>query len=143
MIKSVFFPSKPKEIDLCPKGFANTGCTVTIILIILLGLVGYKVGGAYWDYYEAREKVRDALTWAVAGQEKPEMEIVNRVIVNVDEVGIKLTPRNIRVVQSSSSLTINASWSREIDFLLFTFPLNFQINLTEIKRWGRGGLVVK
>lgn len=133
-----------KDIGLRNRGISTSGCLVSLILLILLGFVGLKVGQAFWNYYNVREQVRDALVWAVGSmQSKSEVDISQRVIANVSGVGVQLSPRNIRISQTPESLTITARWTEELEFPYYTYPLNFEVNLTEIKRWGRGGLVVK
>lgn len=137
-------PKKGKDARLQDRGIATSGCLILLILLVVLGFVGFKVGQAFWNYYNVREQVREALIWAVAGmQPKIEVEISQRVISNASGVGVKLTPRNVRISQTSTTLTITAAWSEEVELPFYTFPLDFEVSLTEIKRWGRGGLVVK
>ena len=115
-----------------------------MFILIVLGFVGFKVGQAFWNYYNVREQVRDALVWAVGSmQPKTETEISQRVLANAAGVGVQLSPRNVRISQTPENLTITAAWTEELEFPFYTFPLHFEVNLTEIKRWGRGGLVVK
>ena len=126
------------------RGITTFGCLVTLILLIVVGFVGVKVGQAFWNYYNAREQVREALVWAAGGmQPKNETQITQRVISNAEGIGLQLHPRNVHISQTPETLTITAAWTEEIEFPYYTFPLNFEVNLTEIKRWGRGGLVVK
>jgi len=133
-----------KDIALGHRGISTSGCLVFLILLILLGFVGLKVGQGFWNYYNVREQVRDSLVWAVGSmQPKSEAEITQRVITNASGVGVQLSPRNIRISQTPQSLTITARWTEELEFPYYTYPLNFEVNLTEVKRWGRGGLVVK
>jgi hypothetical protein len=137
-------PSKGKDIVLRNRGISTSGCLVFLILLVLLGFVGFKFGQAFWNYYNMREQVRDALVWTVGSmQPKSEIEITQRVISNASGVGVQLSPRNIRISQTPETLTIIARWTEELEFPHYTYPLNFEVNLTEIKRWGRGGLVVK
>jgi hypothetical protein len=119
------------------------GCLVWLILISIVGFVGYKFGEAFWTYYQVREQVRQALTWTVAGSAKPEPAIVQKVISQVKAAEVTLTPRNIRIIQTSDSLTLLVTWTQEVEFPFYTYPLNFEVSLTEIKRWDRGGLVVR
>jgi len=105
--------------------------------------VGFKVGTAYWDYFEARHKIREALSWAAAGHAKTDAEIIQKVISSVRQTGLELTARQVKITHSGDDLTITASWKREIEFPGYTLPLNFSVSLTEIRRWTRGGLVIK
>ncbi len=137
-------PNEGKDRRPQNRGITTLGCLVSLILLIALGYVGIKVGKAFWDYYNVREQVREALVWAVGSmQPKSETEIIQRVISNVDGIGFQFTPRNVHISQTPETLTITATWTEEIEFPNYTFPLNLEANLTEIKRWGRGGLVVK
>jgi hypothetical protein len=139
-----FFPrqksrSQPWNID----GITTLGCLVWLVLIAIVGFVGFKFGEAFWTYYQVREQVRQALTWTVASGPKSEVEIVQRVISQVRSEEVQLTPRNVRINQTSDSLTLIVSWTQEVEFPFYTFPLDFEASLTETKRWGRGGLVIK
>ncbi len=62
-------PSKGKDIVLRNRGISTSGCLVFLILLGLLGFVGFKVGQAYWNYYNVKEQVREALVWAVGGMQ--------------------------------------------------------------------------
>lgn len=120
------------------------GCLSLLVLLAILGFVGYRVGTAYWDYYQVREKVREVLIWTVAGQPKHEADVVKRVIARVgDEVRLYLTPKNIHITQTASSLTLSVFWVQDLDFLVYTYPWDFEVRLTEPIRWGGRGLVIK
>ncbi len=136
--------NKGKGVRPQNRGITTPGCLVSLILLIVIGFVGVKVGQAFWNYYNVREQVRGALVWAAGGmQPKSETEITQRVISNAREIGVQLASQNVHIGQTPETLTITATWTEEIEFPYYTFPLNFEVNLTEIKRWGRGGLVVK
>jgi hypothetical protein len=119
------------------------GCLLTMVLLLVFGYIGYKLGFAYWDQYQVKEKVRETLTWAVAGQAKYEGEITKRLIASVKDAGLIINPENVRITQTTETMTIKVFWTREIEFPVYSLPLNFEVTLTEIKRWGRGGLVIK
>jgi hypothetical protein len=124
-------------------GMSAPGCLFTILLIFLLGFGAYKVGEAYWIKYQVREQVREILIWAAAGQAKNDMDIVQKVITGVSETGVQLSPRNVKITQDTNNLTIAVHWTQDLDFSYFIYPLPLEVNLTEVKRWGRGGLLIK
>jgi hypothetical protein len=139
-----FFPHKKSRSQPWNIGGITTlGCLVWLVLIAIVGFVGFKFGEAFWTYYQVREQVRQALTWTVAGDPKPEAAIVQKVISQVRSEEVQLTPRNVRITQTSDTLTLIVSWTQEVEFPSYTYPLAFEVSLTEIKRWGRGGLVIK
>ncbi len=125
------------------QGTTAFGCLLFILLVAVIGYGGMKIGKAYWNYFELRQKTREALSWAVAGSAKPEGEIVNKVIANASEVGVGLANRDIQIIQTSDTLTIIVSWIQAVEFPYYTLPLKHQVALTEEKRWYKGGLVVK
>jgi hypothetical protein len=114
-----------------------------LVLIAIVVFLGFKFGEAFWTYYQVREQVRQALTWTVAGDPKPEAEIVQRVISHVRTEEVQLTPRNVRIAQTPDSLTLIVSWTQEVELPFYTYPLDFEVSLTETKRWGGRGLVIK
>lgn len=120
------------------------GCLSFLLLLAILGFVGYRFGAAYWEYYQVREQVREVLIWTVAGQPKHEGDIVKKVIARIgDNVGLYLTPKNIRITKTAGSLTLRVFWVQDLDFLVYTYPWDFEVSLTEAIRWGGRGLVIK
>ena len=142
-MKDFTLPGRRKGLPFEHRGAVTSGCLLFLIFILLLGYVGFKFGEAFWEYFEVRQKTREALNWAAAGQAKPEIDIVQKVIIKVREVGVELTPRNIQIKQTTDTLMILVSWSREVEFPYYTFPLKFRVTQTEEKRWQRGGLIIK
>ena len=125
-------------------GLTTPGCLFILILLVFLGLAAYRVGEAYWEYYNVREQVREVLTWAVAGGAKDEPSIASRVTSRLkEETVFSIAPSNVRVTQNSRELTISVSWTRPLDFLVYTYPMDFEVRLTEVKRWGGRGLVIR
>ena len=137
-------PRKIPTRRLAPKnGASSLGCLVFLLVVIVLGYVGFVFGDAYWSYYRVREKVREALTWSVSGKPKTDQEISRQVIVNALDVGVRLTPRNIRLSHSSETLTIRVFWYQDLNLLASSYAKPFEVSLTEVKRWHGGGLVVQ
>jgi hypothetical protein len=131
------------EAMLRNRGMATSGCLVLVIFIALLAYAGFKAGEAYWTYYQVREQVREVLTWAVAGQPKNEATIIQKVISDAGDVGVQVKPRNVRITQTAETLALTVSWVQVLQFPSYSYPLRMEVNLSEIKRWHRGGLVVK
>jgi hypothetical protein len=125
------------------RGASTLGCLFFLVVIGAAGYVGLKVGTVYWDYFDVRQKIRETLNWAVAGQAKSDGEIFQKVVANVRQAGLELKPRDVKITHSGENLTISATWTSEIEFPGYTLPLNFSVSLTEIKRWTRGGLIIK
>ena len=125
------------------RGAATGGCLLFIIGIAVLGYIGFKFGDAYWNYLEVRQKAREALNWAVAGSPKAEIEILQKVIGNARDIGMEFSPDNIQIKQTTDTLTLIVSWVQEVDFPYYTFPLKFKLTLSEVKRWHKGGLILK
>jgi hypothetical protein len=125
------------------RGGLSFGCLLVLVLLAGVGFVGFKVGEVYWNYFDVREKVREVLNWAVAGQLKSDMDILEKVATSIREAGLQVPQRNIRISHSEGNLTIAVKWKREVVFPGYTLPLDFEVELTELKRWGRGGLIVK
>lgn len=138
------FPVEIPKGRFAPKrGASSLGCILFLILVIVLGYLGFVFGEAYWSYYRVREKVRESLVWAVSAKPKTDQEITRQVIINALDVGVNLTPRNIRLSQSADTLTIRVIWVRELNLLFTFYDKSFEVSLTDVKRWQGGGLVVK
>lgn len=126
-----------------PSGLSLPGCLFFLLVAIILGFLGFKFGEAVWDYFNLRQKTKESLNWAVAEPAKSEMQIVQKVISKALEAQIELHPRNIQIKQTADSLTIIVVWTRYIELPYYTYPWHFRISQTDIKRWGRGGLIIK
>ncbi len=127
---------------LCQRGAAS-GCLLFLIFIAAVGYLGFKFGEPCWEYLQAREKIREALTWAAAGQAKPDKEILQMVLVKTEDTNIDIRQQNIKILHEPTLLTISVSWKRDVILPGYTVPLNFHVTLSEEKRWGRGGLIIK
>ncbi len=125
------------------QGAGTLGCLFFLVLIAILGYVILKFGEAGWDYVQVRQKSKEAMNWAVSGKDKSHTEIVQKVIHNALEAGIELTPRNVHVKETTDMLIMTVSWVREIDFPYYTYPLKLSLTHTDVKRWRRGGLIIK
>jgi hypothetical protein len=128
------------------RGFRGTttfGCLIFLILVAVLLYAGFKFGEAGWNYLEVKQKIREALTWAAAGKYKTEVEISQKVIVSVADVGVQLKPRNIKIQHNKDSLLIFVAWERQVEFPYYSFPLKFDVTLTEEKRWEKGPLILR
>ncbi len=125
------------------RGAVLSGCLLFLVIVAALGYVGYKIGEPCWEYLEVRQKTKEALNWAAAGQPKPEAEIIQKVIANNRETNVDIRERNVRIIPDQNLLIINVSWKREVPFPFYTLPLNFRVTLSEEKRWHRGGLIIK
>jgi hypothetical protein len=142
-MKSLTLLARRKGLAPGYRGAVSGGCLLFIIGMVALGYVGFKVGGAYWNYLEVRHKVREALNWAVAGGPKADLDIVQKVIGNSREAGTEFTADNIQIKHTTDTLTIIVSWVQDVEFPYYNLPLKFKVNLSEVKRWHRGGLILK
>jgi len=134
---------KRKGFPLGCRGTSTMGCLVFILIAGVIGYVGFKVGEAYWSFFEVRHKTTESLNWAAVRPPKSESDIMQRVIVNAAQVGVELSPQNIQIMQTTDTLTIIVSWGHEVEFPYYTLPLYFTTTQTEEKRWEKGGLVIK
>ena len=131
-----------KKIEGC-RGTTTFGCLIFLVVVGVLSYVGFKFGEAGWNYLEVRQKIREALSWAAANKYKTEVEISQKVITTLAEVGIQLKPRNIKIQQTKDSLIISVAWKRQVEFPYYSFPLNFDVTLIEEKRWEKGPLILR
>lgn len=125
------------------RGTTTFGCLIFLILAVVLSYVGFKFGEAFWNYFEVRYKVQEAMNWAVAGTYKTEVQISEKVTVNVAATGVELKPRNIKIQQTKDSLIIYVFWERKVEFPYYSFPMKFNVTLTGEKRWEKGPLILK
>lgn len=134
---------KPVGLLRQSRGRSAIGCLLFLIFLGAVGYVGYKFGDAYWTYLDVRQKVRQALNWAVANQAKTDQEMYAKIVANVRESGVELGPRNVRITHSKENLTFMVTYNQDVVLPYYTVPLNFTLSLTEIKRWTSGPLIFK
>jgi hypothetical protein len=132
-----------RAVCLSSEGAAFSGCLLFLVIVGLLGYAGYKIGGPCWEYLEMREKVREALNWAVAGEAKPDAEILQKILGKTEDTNVDIRRQDIKIIHEATLLTIAVSWKREVIFPGYTLPLRFKVSLSEEKRWGRGGFILK
>jgi hypothetical protein len=142
-MKSLTLLPRRKSFGPGHRGAVTAGCLLFVLGMAVLGYVGVKVGDAYWDYLEVRQKIREALNWAVALPPKAEGEIMQKVIGNASTIGMEFSADNIQIKQTRDNLTLIVSWTQEVEFPYYTLPLKFTVNLSEVKRWHKGGLILK
>ena len=125
------------------RGGALSGCLVFVVIVAALGYVGFKFGEPCWEYLQVRQKTREALTWAAAGQAKPDAQILQKVLIQTEDINVDIRQQNVKIIHDPDLLTIRVSWKREVVFPMYTLPLNFHVTLSEQKRWVRGPLILK
>lgn len=132
-----------REFTLCGRrratssrylGAVSFGCLLFLLIMIGLGYVGLKVGAVYWKYFEAREKIRETVTWAATGDPKPEEEIIKRVITKAREVELELSVDDIRVQKRANTLTVIVNWVEEVEFPYYTLPLRMNVTVVKERR---------
>jgi len=136
-VRDLTLLKKAKGKSPLRRGAISGGCLLFMILIGLLAYVGFRIGEAYWGYFEVRQKIQEALNWAVASSPKAELEIMQKVIAKAREGGVELSPQRIQVKQTKTTITIIASWEQEVEFPYYTLPLELKVSLTEEKRPAR------
>ena len=124
-------------------GGSLSGCLFFLLIAVILAFFGFKFGEAAWDYMNMRQKTKETLNWAVAEPSKTEMQIVQKLIANALDANIELEPKNVQIKQTGETLTITVSWTRYVILPYYTYPWAFRISQSDIKRWGRGGLIIK
>jgi hypothetical protein len=137
------FPKGRIDRTYSSRGVSMTGCLSFLLIFLVLAYLGLKFGEAAWDYLNLRQKTKETLNWAVAEPAKTEAQILQKMIANALEVQIELAPRNIQIKQTGETLTLVVSWIRYVELPYYTYPWNIRISQSDIKRWGRGGLVIK
>ncbi len=137
------FPWRRTGDDYHSRGSSTSGCLLFLLVVGVLGFVGFKFGEAGWDYLQLRQKTKETLNWAVGGQSKSDGDIVQKVIVNALDAGFELTPRNVQIKHTPDTLTIIVTLKRIVDLPYYPVPLTIRIVQSDVKRWHRGGLIIK
>ncbi len=100
--------------------------SIFIVLLLLLGgLVLYKILPAYWaDYKLGRMLDQTAIVYTYQPKSDPELPAI--VVQKADECGVTLEPTDVTVDRTASTLSITANYDVKIDMPGYPFMLHFK-----------------
>lgn len=111
------------------RGTVNIGCITLVLLVIVLGYVGFKFGRVYLAQYIFDRKVFE-LTGDAADDWKEkiypsEVDIANAVMEEAQNLSIDITFDDILVEREDKSVTIQVIWEGDIVIPFYTYHYYF------------------
>jgi hypothetical protein len=74
----------------------------------------YRVGDAYWDYYQFEDAVKDAAQFTDRNHAS---ELPGKILDLAQKMEIPLDPDNLSVTRDQRHVTVDASYVRTVEFL--------------------------
>lgn len=110
------------------RGISGFGIIVLIIILLIVGYVGYQIGGVHFRYGAVRGKVENA---AKIAPSLTDYEVINQIVTGVkDDTNIELDRDSISIDRSiPDSLRIYVAYDDSSDiFGFYTYSCHFQID---------------
>lgn len=96
-----------------------------LILLLGGGFVMYKVLPVYWGDFKLGQMIDDqAVVYTYT--KNSDQEIANAIAEKARNLGVQLSPEQIKVERTTGDLSITAQYSVEVDLPLHTLVLNFK-----------------
>ena len=108
-------------------GRGNLGCLFSLLIIVVLGYLGYKFVPHYINNYELKDAVNEIAVYQGAGLGGgPEKRTIHeQVMAKAKELGIPLKRENIKVRQEGEKVYITVNYTVPVDLPSKTYNLDF------------------
>ena len=96
------------------------------ILLVLVGLLfaGTQYGPAYFAAFQFNDYIHQEVTFAVTNRKSPEM-LRGEIVQKADDLGIKVTPKDIRITRRGPAFTLELEYHWPIDLKVYKHELVF------------------
>ena len=115
------------------RGSSNLGCLIWLLIMGAVFYVGYKFTSAQWAYLTMKEDIHEVARIAASEHTLNIEHIQQEVEGRGEKLGIAISPEDIRLEESETSVTINVSWEVAIDFPFYTYYQEYSVNATHRK----------
>jgi hypothetical protein len=96
-----------------------------LLLLLVGGFVMYKVLPVYWSDFKLGQMISEqAVNYTYTSNS--EREIANAIAEKANNLGVALSPEQIKVQRNPGDLTIVAEYSVHVDLPLHPLDLNFK-----------------
>ncbi len=87
---------------------------ITLIVVVLIGHAGWKVGPAYLHYFEFKAKLDETARFS---GDRPEREILARVMKLAQTLKLPVTEQGVRVRRQANHTYIDVSYTQPLEVL--------------------------
>ena len=109
-------------------GKGNLGCLFSLLLLVVLGYLGYKFVPHYMSHFELKDALNEIAVYRVAraGSGSEKQTIQEEVIAKAKELGIQLKRENIKVRQEEEKIYITVKYTVPVDLPNQVYNLDFE-----------------
>lgn len=102
---------------------------IGLLVLLIGGVVLYKVLPAYWGNFEVDRMVAEQAVY-FTNFNKGDDVVAATVSQKAQEFSVPLTPEQVTVLRTAGDLTISVAYSVHIDLPVYPFDLNFKDSST-------------
>ena len=109
-------------------GKGNLGCLFSLLILVVLGYLGYKFVPHYMSHFELKDALNEIAVYRVAraGSGSEKQTIQEEVIAKAKELGIQLKRENIKVRQEEEKIYITVKYTVPVDLPNQVYNLDFE-----------------
>jgi len=109
-------------------GKGNLGCLFSLLIIVVLGYLGYKFVPHYMSRFELKDALNEIAVFRVArgGSSSEKQTIQEEVIARAKGLGIQLKRNDIKVRQEEEKIYITVKYTVPVDLPNKVYDLEFE-----------------
>ena len=109
-------------------GKGNLGCLFSLLILVVLGYLGYKFVPHYMSHFELKDALNEIAVYRVArgGSGSEKQTIQEEVIAKAKGLGIQLKRDDIKVRQEEEKIYITVKYTVPVDLPNQVYDLDFE-----------------
>jgi Domain of unknown function (DUF4845) len=109
-------------------GKGNLGCLFSLLILVVLGYLGYKFVPHYMSHFELKDALNEIAVYRVArgGSGSEKQTIQEEVIAKAKGLGIQLKRDDIKVRQEEEKIYITVKYTVPVDLPNQVYDLEFE-----------------
>ncbi|HKR66110.1 MAG TPA: hypothetical protein VJZ00_20430 [Thermoanaerobaculia bacterium] len=107
------------------RGEGQFGCLVGLVILLIAGLVAYKMIPVKVKAADLRETIVDESK--SAGQHK-DPQIRRQILAKAEQLELPLTDKDIEINRTSSNIRVHVQYTVPVDFPGFTYQWHFKVD---------------
>ena len=110
-------------------GKGNLGCLFSLLILVVLGYLGYKFVPHYMSHFELKDALNEIAVYRVArgGSGSEKQTIQEEVIAKAKGLGIQLKRDDIKVRQEEEKISSTVKYTVPVDLPNQVYNLDFEL----------------
>jgi hypothetical protein len=105
------------------RGEGQFGCLVGLVLLLIAGLIAYRLIPVKVKSAEMRETIVDEAR--SAGQHK-DPQIIGNIVAKAKELGLPLTPEDVKIRRAREYIYVDVAYTVPVEFPGYTYQWHFE-----------------